>query len=196
MKLFKGLLVPGIVAVYIILFWKNTSGMSLSGAGVPRLLIICLGVLIVMTTVSEFKAARTTPGEKPAVGDDAAGSPAVGNDSVAHEAAGHEVDPVPETSARASNYAEDLSLGEEGLSGGPGLWRPAVVLLFLVGYWQLLARIGVYPATALFAVCLTLFLGCRRPFLIGLVAVIAVLVSFGFVQLFTLPLPGIAGVDL
>lgn len=176
MQILKGLLVPGVVAVYITLFWRSTSGMSLSGAGVPRFLIICLAVLIVLTAVSEIKAARASPEPKSAVDRDTG-----------------KLDSAPDTTAKEGAHAQ---LPEDGISHARDVWRPAVVMVFLVAYCAVLTRIGVYPATGIFAACLTFFLGCRRPLLIGLVTMIAVLVAFGFVQLFTLPLPAFAGVHL
>jgi Tripartite tricarboxylate transporter TctB family len=175
-QILKGLLVPGVVAVYITLFWRSTSGMSLSGAGVPRFLIICLAVLIVLTAVSEIRTARARPEPKP---------------SVDHHASN--LDSAPDATAKGGAHAQ---LPEDGISHARDLTRPAVVVVFLVAYCAALTRIGVYPATGIFAACLTFFLGCRRPLLIGLVTMIAVLVSFGFVQLFTLPLPAFAGVHL
>jgi hypothetical protein len=57
----RGLVVPAVVVVYIVLFWRDISHLQLTAAGFPRLLILLLGLLVVIQVVSEIRHRAPQP---------------------------------------------------------------------------------------------------------------------------------------
>jgi hypothetical protein len=162
-SLATGLLVPVIVAVYLVLFWRDTAGRTLESVGFPRLLILILAVLIVVQAVQELRSYLAKPSEGPVAG------PAVAD----------------EVAVPATISPDGPPLTGEGT-------RPMVIVaLFLAAYILILPWIGAYPSTALFAASLSVALGYRRPLPIVLSVVICVVTVAIFIQTFNLPLVGI-----
>jgi hypothetical protein len=163
-SLVTGLLVPIIVAVYVVLFWRDTAGLNLASVGFPRLLILILAVLIVVQTVHELRshAARS--------GSDVPDGERVDADDVA---------------APAAISPDGPPLTGEGS-------RPMVIVaVFLAAYIFVLPWIGAYPSTALFAATLSIALGYRRPLPIAFSVTVCVVTVAIFIQTFNLPLAGI-----
>jgi hypothetical protein len=156
-----GLLIPVMVAVYLVLFWRNTAGRTLASVGFPRLLILILALLIVVQTVQELRGHAATSSSE--------GEP-VDTDEVA-------------TPAAISPDGPPLS--------GEGARPMVTVAAFLAAYVFILPWIGAYPSTALFAGTLSIALGYRRPLPIVVSVVVCVVTVAIFIQTFNLPLVGI-----
>jgi hypothetical protein len=167
--------VPVLIAVYLVLFWTDVAGAQLSAAGFPRLLIACIGLLVVVEITREVRNLRRNPAA-----------------DIAAEGIGDE----PPNSAPRERPFETWTSGT-GLNLKEWMAAPAwrrnmpmiAIIVFLLAYWFLLPRIGAYPSTALFVAGLSVVLGYRKPLLIIVSTVICVALVGGFIRLFNLPLP-------
>jgi len=171
-RLIKAFLVPALVAIYLVLFWRSTSGIPLGGQGVPRLMIGCIAILLVAIVTREVVILRR-------------GEPA---DVVPEELA----TPFDADSAGGDLLAP-MDIEPDAVPPATGLRAvlPMIaIIVSLLAYWGLLTKIGAYPSTALFVVGLSVALGYRKWLLIALSAIVCVAVVYAFIRIFTLPLPG------
>lgn len=168
----KPFAVPVLVGVYLVVFWRNISGMELNAAGFPKLLIIIIALLLITEVVREIGTVRRPqqPEETETKVDAAA------SDTAADEA------PVADAGQR-------LTLKERLASKPYQETIPMLaIIVFLLAYWRLMPVIGAYPSTALFVAGLSLILGYRKPLLIIFSAVVCVIIVGAFIQIFTLPI--------
>jgi hypothetical protein len=163
-SLASGLVVPVVVAVYLLLFWRDTEGFTLAAVGFPRLLILILAVLISVQTVKELRR---------------------------HAATSSSDTPVAELADADGMSASAATISAEGPPlTGEGIRPMVTVAVLLAAYILVLPWIGAYPSTALFAAALSVALGYRRPLPVALSVVICVVTVAIFIQTFSLPLAG------
>jgi hypothetical protein len=187
-RVVKAFLVPVLVGVYLIMFWRSTSGMPLGGKGVPRLLIGVIALLIVAIVLREIAVLRR----------DTSGASAVPEAGPATGPASPAATPAPDALAGQNlspeNDFSDLETALETKTPPKvlGSIRPMVAIVVgLLLYWALISKLGAYPSTGLFVIGLSLALGYRKPVLIAVSAISCVIIVYAFIQIFTLPLPGI-----
>jgi len=162
-SLATGLVVPVIVAVYLVLFWRDTGGFTLAAVGFPRLLVLILAVLISVQTLQELRRYAAKSSSDTPVGE----------------------------RADAEGMAAPASISAEGPPlTGKGTRPMVTVAVVLAAYIVVLPWIGAYPSTALFAATLSIALGYRRVLPIALSVVICVVTVAIFIHTFSLPLAG------
>ena len=163
-RLAVGLVVPAIVAVYLVMFWMNIAGQDLAAVGFPQLLIVLLAILVVVQVTLELKryVARTASEARLA-------------------------DPESPIDPAAVAPAGD----ESGTAAGGGFRPMLIVAATLAVYICVMPLIGAYPSTALFAAGLSLALGYRNLAAIAVSVVVCVATVAAFIETFNLPLAGI-----
>jgi len=182
-KLLRAFLVPAVVGIYLVFFWRSTSGMPLGGQGVPRLLIGVIALLLVAIVLAQVVRLRRGDPE-PSVAEQ---SPV----AIDADTAGGEL--LEPAKLRVDDHV--LGPGPAGDAEAPPALatsvRPMVaIIVSLLAFWLLLPTIGAYPTTAVFVVGLSAALGYRKWLLIALSAVVCVVIVYSFIRIFTLPLPG------